>query len=138
MSRAAPHLVLQINGQIVDPSMRVGDGEDDTALTDVAETALRTTYCNAHLKDGETCPERATHVFFWPGRGESYQCASHTRRAQHIADVMGFHLLVYEVTPEGLERYTQMLKNACSGSRAAPGEHTRVTCALAAFRPPQP
>jgi hypothetical protein len=47
-----------------------------------------------------TCGQPAFVRYTWPGRDESYACAIHALKLHHVADVMGFHLQMINLTFE--------------------------------------
>lgn len=40
------------------------------------------------------CDFEATKKFYWPGREVSYACDYHAIKAEEIAHIMGFHLVI--------------------------------------------
>ena len=48
----------------------------------------------------ELCMKKATHAMYWPGAGRSLLCDEHKRRAEWIAEAMGFELHVEPLNEE--------------------------------------
>ena len=66
-------------------------------LVAMAKETLENFYCQAKTRDDGQCEEPAIYGFSWPGQKDARQCERHTRWAVHVADVMGFKLVVWRL-----------------------------------------
>lgn len=51
----------------------------------------------------QTCSNKATHRYTWPGRNESFICIDHLTKLQAIAKAMGFPLQTISLHESELE-----------------------------------